>query len=258
MSLSPLQSALTLSRGPTGRVGADRIALIEAIAKQGSITSAAKLLNISYRAAWDAVQALNNLFNEPLVLASPGGAKGGVAEVTARGLKLISAYRAMEARLTEAWARVEADGADLWSLGLKTSARNALRGAVESVSDGAVNCAVRLRISDGLTLTAIVTRTSVEDLGLAPGAAAIALIKASFVELADGATYPAEPDCNALPGQVMARTDGTGSSEIAVALAGGKTLISTLAVESAKALNLKIGDPVVARIEASNVILAVE
>ncbi len=258
MSAPPLHSALTLSRGPTGRVGADRIGLIEAIAAEGSITKAAKQLGISYRAAWDAVQALNNLFDEPLVLASPGGAKGGVAEVTPRGLKLIAAYRIMEARLAEAWARVEADGADIWSLGMKTSARNALRGVVESVSDGAVNCAVRLRISDSLTLTAVVTRTSVADLGLAPGAAAIALIKASFVVLKAESRSSATANGNALPGKVIARTDGAASSEVAVGLKGGKTLIATLALDSAKSLDLKVGDPVVAEIEAANVILAVE
>ena len=73
MPPDPISSSLTVGRGRQGRIGADRIALVEAIAREGSITQAAKSLGLSYRAAWDAVQALNNLFDRPLVIARPGG-----------------------------------------------------------------------------------------------------------------------------------------------------------------------------------------
>lgn len=258
MKSAPLQSALTLSRGPTGKVGADRIALLEAIAGLGSITRAAARLGVSYRAAWDAVQALNNLFDEPLVSASPGGASGGVAAVTPRGQKLIDAYRRMEARLAEAWAEVEADGADLWSLGMKTSARNALRGVVESITGGDVSTEVTLRIADGVTITSIVTRNSVGDLGLEVGSRAIALIKSSFIILAVG-TEPLRTSArNQLFGTVQTRTDGAVNSEVVIDLAAGKTLTATLTKESAEALALKPGDPIIALIKAPHVILAVE
>ena len=273
MSLPPLSSALTLGRGPTGRVGADRIALVEAIGEEGSITKASKRLGISYRAAWDGVQALNNLFDEPLVLgtaararsldeplvlASTGGAGGGAAELTARGRKLIAAYRTMEARLAEAWALVGDGGSDIWSLGMKTSARNAFRGVVEHITDGAVNCEVTLKIAEGLNITAIVTRTSVEDLGLAVGGQAIALIKANFIILAAGKESLKTSARNQLRGKVASRTDGAVNSEVAVSLAEGKTLIATLTKESAQDLDLKTGDPVIALIKAPHVILAVE
>lgn len=258
MSLPPLSSALTLGRGPTGRVGADRIALVEAIGEEGSITKASKRLGISYRAAWDGVQALNNLFDEPLVLASTGGAGGGAAELTPRGRKLIAAYRAMEARLAEAWALVGDGGTDIWSLGMKTSARNAFRGVVEHITDGAVNCEVTLKVAEGLCITAIVTRTSVEDLGLAVGAPAIALIKANFIILASGKEPMKTSARNQLSGKVAARSDGAVNSEIAMSLGEGKTLIATLTKESAEDLDLKVGDPVIALIKAPHVILAVE
>lgn len=257
-SAAPLQSALTLSRGPTGKVGADRIALIEAIAELGSITKAAARLGVSYRAAWDAVQALNNLFDAPLVTASPGGAGGGVAGVTPRGLRLIDAYRRMELRLAEAWADVEADGADLWSLGMKTSARNALRGVVETITGGDVSSEVTLRIADGVTITSIVTRDSVGDLGLRAGSPAIALIKSSFILLAMGAEPLRTSARNQLFGTVQARTDGAVNSEVVIDLAAGKTLTATLTKESAESLAIKAGDPVIALIKAPHVILAVE
>jgi molybdate transport system regulatory protein len=254
----PLSSSLTVGRGRSGRVGADRIGLIEAIAQHGTITAAATSLGLSYRAAWDAVQALNNLFDEPVIVAAAGGAKGGAAKVSSRGLRLAEAYRRMEVRLTEAWAEVEADTADLWSLGMKTSARNALRGVVVDITGGAVNTEVTLRLADGLSVTSVVTKSSVEDLRLKVGSAAIALIKSSFVILAAGSEPLRTSARNQLFGTVLSRTDGAVSSEIILQLAGGKTLAATLTLESAETLRLNVGDPAIALIKAPHVILAVE
>jgi molybdate transport system regulatory protein len=258
MPAEPLTSGLSVGRGRQGRIGADRISLIEAIVSEGSITAAAKRLGLSYRAAWDAVQAVNNLFDEPLIAAAPGGAKGGAASVTARGLRLVGAYRRMEARLAQVWADVEADSADLWSLGMKTSARNALGGFVESIADGAVNTEVTLRVSEGVSITAVVTKASVAELGLAVGAPAIALIKSSFVILAAGDQPLRVSARNQLLGKVASRRDGAVETEVVLELAGGKTLTATLTLESAQMLDLQVGGSAIALIKAPHVILAVE
>lgn len=258
MKADPLSSALNVGRGPTGRVGADRIALVEAIAERGSITAAAQTLGLSYRAAWDAVQAVNNLFDAPLILAAAGGAKGGAASVTERGSRLVDAYRRMEVRLAQAWADIESDSADLWSLGMKTSARNAFGGTVEVIAEGAVNSEVTLRVGEGLSITSVVTRASVEDLGLRPGAPVIALIKSSFIILAAGNEPLRTSARNQLFGTVLSRSDGAVNSEIVLQLAGGKTLTATLTLESAETLALQVGDPAIALVKAPHVILAVE
>lgn len=67
---------------------------------------------------------------------------------------------------------------------MKTSARNQFRGRVRQVRRGAVNADVILELADGLEIFADVTNEAVDELQLAPGSAAIALIKASFVLLA--------------------------------------------------------------------------
>src|SRR3954463_3216414 len=112
-----------------------RMALVEAIGELGSISAAARKVGLSYKAAWDAVQALNNLFDTPLVAAAPGGAKGGAAEVTARGHGVLGAFRRLQGQMQAALARLDSDpDADIfWSLGMKTSARNALRGRVARI-----------------------------------------------------------------------------------------------------------------------------
>ncbi len=75
-----------------GRVGADRIDLLRAIAATGSISAAARSVGLSYKAAWDAVQVLNNLFDRPLVLPSAGGSAGGASLVTPAGMATIAAF----------------------------------------------------------------------------------------------------------------------------------------------------------------------
>ena len=257
-----LDAALFLRRGAS-RVGAERIALLEAVAELGSISAAAKRLGLSYKGAWDGAQALNNLFDGPLIAAQPGGRSGGAAQVTDRGLAVIAAFHKVETELAAALARIEAGlgGDDLgglfWSLGMKTSARNALRGVVSDITPGAVNSEVTLKVADGVEIVSVVTRQSVEDLGLAVGKPAIALIKSSFVVLAKGEGLVTSAR-NQLRTQVLRREDGAVSSEISLALADGKTLVATITRESAEIMQLAAGDAVTALVKAPHVILAVE
>jgi molybdopterin-binding protein len=67
---------------------------------------------------------------------------------------------------------------------MKISARNVLKGKVKSMSPGAVNAEVVLELPGGVEFVSIVTQESVRDLGLAPGKAAYAVIKASSVMVA--------------------------------------------------------------------------
>ncbi|WP_293679319.1 TOBE domain-containing protein [uncultured Phenylobacterium sp.] len=258
-----LTAMVSLQRGGLPRVALTRMALVEAIAELGSISAAARKVGLSYKGAWDAVQALNNLFDSPLIEAAPGGRAGGVARVTDRGLAVLSAFRRVQTEMDAALAKLDhtlsgAPAADLfWSLGMKTSARNALRGVVAAIGPGAVSGEVTLRLADGVTITAILTRRSIEDLDLAIGKPAIALIKASFVILAKGKNLRASAR-NQIAGTVAHREDGAVSSEVIVDIGGGKSLVATVTLESAEALGIAPGDAVTALIEAPQVILAVE
>ena len=82
---------------PGGRIGPGKIALLEAIARTGSISGAARGLRMSYRRAWVLVEELNRLFTTPVVIAQPGGPGGGGATLTGFGASLVSHYRAIEA-----------------------------------------------------------------------------------------------------------------------------------------------------------------
>jgi len=261
MSDGDLSASLTLKRGAVARVGLERVALLEAVGELGAISAAAKRLGLSYKGAWDGVQALNNLFDAPLIIANAGGKAGGAAVVTPRGHAVIKAFREVEREIGAALARLEAGlaapGQDLgdlfWSLGLRTSARNALRGTVARIEDDEVTARVALALGDGVEIVSVITRRSRDELGLEVGKPAMALIKSSFVVLAgEGAVAGG---VNHLAGVVVDREDGASASEVRLALAAGKTLVATASGPSPVPA---VGDRVVAIIKPSNVILAVE
>jgi len=67
---------------------------------------------------------------------------------------------------------------------MKISARNKLKGKILEVKKGATTAHVRLEIAPGQIVTASITNEAVEELGLKPGGAAIAVINASDVMIA--------------------------------------------------------------------------
>ena len=258
-----LSASVSFRRGLSPKVSLDRVALIEAVDELGSISAAAKRLGLSYKGAWDIVQALNNLFDCPLIEAAAGGSQGGAAQVTARGREVATSFRRVQSETEAALAKLEAGfsgeaARDLfWSLGMRTSARNALRGEIVRITPGAVSNEVALKVAEGVEIVAILTRRSVDELGLAPGRPAIALIKSSFVLLAKGEGLRISAR-NQIAGRVTAREDGAVNSEVVLDIGGGKTLTATVTLESARALDLAVGDAVTALIKAPHVILAVE
>lgn len=64
---------------------------------------------------------------------------------------------------------------------MKISARNQLKGIVSSVSEGAVNGHVALKLSDGSVIKGSITNDAIDELGLTEGAAALAIVKSTDV-----------------------------------------------------------------------------
>lgn len=87
-----------------GRLGPGKVALLEHIAKEGSISAAGRSMNMSYKRAWELVSEINRSFEEPLVTAQTGGRAGGGAALTERGRELIRHYRAIERKALSATA----------------------------------------------------------------------------------------------------------------------------------------------------------
>jgi molybdate transport system regulatory protein len=87
------------------RIGPGKIALLEAIAREGSISGAGRALRMSYRRAWELVEDLNRGLGAPVVLTAAGGSGGGGASLTPVGEAVVSHYRAIEAEAAAAAKR---------------------------------------------------------------------------------------------------------------------------------------------------------
>jgi molybdate transport system regulatory protein len=85
-------------------LGPGRADLMELIAETGSIAAAGKRMGMSYKRAWSLVQALNEGFGAPLVIASRGGAGQGGAVLTPAGETVLARYRHMQQATRDAIA----------------------------------------------------------------------------------------------------------------------------------------------------------
>jgi molybdate transport system regulatory protein len=242
--------------------GADRVALLAKIQETGSISAAARAVGMSYKGAWDAIDAMNNLADEPLVMRVTGGKGGGGTRLTERGQRLVETFAALEEvhrRFLEQFETLtEASAADIKlirSLMFRTSARNQLSGRVVTLHKGVVNDTVELALPGGERIVATLTCESTENLGLEIGGDAIALIKASSVLLAlpeEGMRLSAR---NQFPGAVAQIIEGPVNADVRVRLAGGSVMAAVITAESVARLGLKEGTPVVAVVKASSVLL---
>jgi molybdate transport system regulatory protein len=257
-----LTGMLWLKAGDRKWGGHERIELLAQIGETGSITQAARAVGMSYKGAWDAIDAMNNLSDEPLVKRSAGGKSGGGTELTPRAHRLIDAFRALEAEHQRFLASLNSfSGASVQDIELmrkfmiKTSARNQLAGTVVNVQNGAVNDAIELEIQGGQRIVATITTESTQALGLVAGSPAMALIKASSVLLGlpdPGMRLSAR---NQLTGTVSRVARGAVNAEVTVDLARGGVVVAVVTNGSADSLALAEGVPVIAIIKASSIIL---
>ncbi|WP_347902374.1 TOBE domain-containing protein [Pseudomonas purpurea] len=236
-----------------------RIALLQHIAEQGSITRAAKSAGLSYKAAWDAIDELNNLAQKPLVERSVGGKGGGGAKLSAEGERVLRLYQrlqALQAQVLE--AAEDASDLDLDLLGrlmLRTSARNQLHGKVATIDTQGRNDLISLELAEGLILQAQITHDSTRRLELETGTEVVALIKAGWLELL-AADQSATPGHNCLKGIIEEILDAEdGPSEVRIALPNGQTLCALAEPLHLKTLGLSAEKAVQVQFSPSNVLL---
>jgi molybdate transport system regulatory protein len=78
------------------RIGPGKIAVLEEIARSGSISAAGRALRMSYRRTWELVEDLNTGLGAPVVETAAGGSGGGGTVLTPAGKAVIERYRAIE------------------------------------------------------------------------------------------------------------------------------------------------------------------
>ncbi len=93
-----VRNRLWLMKDGRSYLGEGRIELMKAIIEHGSISAAARSMNMSYKKAWESVDAMNSLSDEPLVTRTTGGSGGGGTIVTKAGQEAISLYEGINQR----------------------------------------------------------------------------------------------------------------------------------------------------------------
>ncbi|HSZ91918.1 MAG TPA: LysR family transcriptional regulator [Acetobacteraceae bacterium] len=78
------------------RIGPGKVAVLEEIARSGSISAAGRALRMSYRRTWELVEDLNRTLGTPVVETAAGGSGGGGAVLTRAGKAIVERYRAIE------------------------------------------------------------------------------------------------------------------------------------------------------------------
>jgi molybdate transport system regulatory protein len=254
-----------MRRADRSFVGGERIGLLEAIDRCGSISGAAREVGISYKTAWDAVDAMNNVAEKPLVRRAVGGVGGGGTMLTEEGKETVRLYRVLQGEHQRFIGHLEGrlgDVGRLYSLlrrvAMRISARNVFLGKVKEVRKGAVSAEVILGLKGGETLCAVVTNESAGVLGLKPGMEVYAFFKASAVILGKDLHNTKISARNQLRGTVSRIVEGPVNAEVSVDLPGGSVLTAIVTKESVNRLLLVTGDPVCALVKATNVILGVD
>jgi molybdate transport system regulatory protein len=161
-----------------GKGGAE---ILKELAKQESISKAAKKLGMSYRYVWNYLEKIEKALGEPVVETYRGGrAGGGGTKLTQLGAGLLEEYRRLEKYLGEILSDRE-----YWEvIGLKISARNRWKGKVLSVEKGQITAKVKIQMVVPGVVTAVISREAVEDLDIKVGDEVEAVVKATEVMVA--------------------------------------------------------------------------
>lgn len=239
-------------------LGSGRIELLERINAGNSIAEAARQLGMGYKTAWDMLNAMNNMSDQPLVIRTKGGRHGGGTVLTDYGKKLITTYRKIEAEYQTMLLSLEQRYPELskWKtlgqrLQLRTSARNQLFCNIISLEEHGHRLLVTLGLGEKTFLQAQITRASAKAMGLYIGQQIVALIKAPLISLASHFSDQQQM----LEGTLShVDVDEVCGAEVEIQLKSGQTLIATAEDSS---LIPPLNSRVYAVIDPKQVILAI-
>ena len=141
---------------------------------------------------------------------------------------------------------------------MQISARNLLKGVISNVTEGAVNGIVTISL-DGVDVKANITMEAINQLGLAEGKEAFAIIKASNVMFALGEEPITNISArNQLAGTVSEIKRGAVNGHVAIELPGGQKVTGSITNEAIESLGLEVGTKALAVVKSTDVIVGVE
>lgn len=256
-----ISSNLTLELSDEPFLLEKRIELLHAIKKEGSISKAAKVVPMSYKSAWEAINAMNNLSLTPIVLKETGGSGGGGTKLTAYGKNLLKTYALLKTEqeiFLEKMAKItDMDSGTLKMIGrlsMQISARNQISGIVDKIINGDVNANIVMIPKNGQELFANVSQSSVDNLGIKEGDEIIAIFKSSNVLLSTDENIAISAR-NKIKGRILKISQNNTNSEVIIDIGHEKNIVSIVTTGAVKKLALKEGAEVFAFIKSNDVMI---
>ncbi|MDD2817008.1 MAG: TOBE domain-containing protein [Thiotrichaceae bacterium] len=259
-----VEGRIWINRSTKDFVGQGRIELLEKIDELGSITKAAKAMGMSYKAAWDAIDTMNNVSPHLLVIRLTGGKGGGGTQLTEYARKLVTLFKNIEKEHQRFLKRLSKQVEDFENffqimrvISMQTSARNQFFGVIRNIKIGIVNSEIEITLKGNDKLVATLTADSLTELSLEEGSEVYALIKAPeiFLLRTDCGLHISARNC--LLGTVREIRHGTVNAEVTLELAGGTVLKAVITHAALMDLGIQIGESLLAAFKASSVMLAV-
>ena len=231
-----------------------RINILRRIHETGSISEAARLAKVSYKAAWQAIETLGNLAGAPLVEKVVGGSHGGGTQLTPTGRTVLE----LSERLAQAREEVFAQFAsrslpELVPVGastLRTSMRNQFPATVTRIVRGAAMVHLTLEIDSENSIKSSLTQESAQLLGIALGSRVLALCKATAIEITRPCAVKSKSPI--IRGTVVRTARNDKGGEVTIRLAGGTSLVGF----SRSGHGLHLGDEAQAVVAPQAVVVA--
>lgn len=241
--LIKLNGRFWLEKDGKSFLGAGRIELLRRIESSGSMNAAAKEMKMSYKAAWERLNSMNELAQKPLLDKQTGGKGGGGTKLTPYAYEIIETYEKLDAlhrrfieRFSEASDSPEHLEKILNRLFLTTSARNQLLCKIVEISYDTIYAKITLELSQNQKIVSTITSKSMQNLGLTVGDSVYAIIKSSDVLVSKEPIEPRE-GLSIIETRLKSQENNEIKRELLLALDDDKELVSVVQRDEAESFS---------------------
>jgi molybdate transport system regulatory protein len=217
-------------------------------------------MKMSYKAAWERVNSMNALADEPLITRTTGGRGGGGTTLTPYAHQLIETYerlREVHAKFIDRFAEAGGDADRLEAIlnrtFLTTSARNQLPSKVKSITQDELSTNLELSLFGDVSLISSITAKSAKDMALHEGSDTYAIIKSSDIEIVKTAPK-AHKNLNIIEGVIDSIETSEHSQEIVFRVNNSLLLVAAISRDDLE-LNLEVKEKAYAIINTKNIII---
>ena len=254
-----LDGRFWLTKDGESFLGSGRIELLKRIETTGSMNAAAKEMKMSYKAAWERVNSMNDLADKPLIEKKTGGKGGGGTKLTPYAYEMIQTYEKLDAlhrqfieRFSEASDSPEHLAKILNRLFLTTSARNQVLCKISDIHSDNIYATITLELNNRQKLTSTITAISMNNLNLHVGDDVYAIIKSSDVQVFREA--PSEIETyNVIETELVSIESNKSKSELRLRVDDTKELVAMVSPQESE--GMRVGDKLYGVIKYNTIII---